>query len=45
MWLDSRKAEHGKEFRAGFMRTPAGCDLVLWIDREAREPFEIRLVE
>jgi len=43
VWLDGHKAEPGKEFRAGFTRTPAECDLVLWIDRQASEPLESRL--
>ena len=36
--LNGRKAEHRKEFRAGFRRTVAGTDLVLWVDRHATEP-------
>jgi len=39
--LNGRAAALGQDFRAGFTKTVAGTDLVLWFDRQATAPLEI----
>jgi len=41
--IDRRKIRRGRNFRIGHRYTPAGCDLIVWIQKKSTRPMKVSL--